>query len=112
MTNYVQKGDILTLTAPYAVSSGLGAKVGAIFGVATADIASGASGEFMTEGVFDLKKAAGVDFAVGDRAYWDDSAKEVSDTDSGNSYSIGVAVKAAAVGDTTVRVKLQEYPVL
>ncbi len=39
MKNYVQKGETLTLAAPYAVSSGAGALVGAIFGVAAADYA-------------------------------------------------------------------------
>ena len=34
MKNYVQPGNTITLTAPYAVTSGDGLLVGAIFGVA------------------------------------------------------------------------------
>jgi predicted RecA/RadA family phage recombinase len=34
MKNYVQEGDVLTLTAPYAVASGAGLQVGSIFGFA------------------------------------------------------------------------------
>ncbi len=112
MTNYVQEGSILTLTAPYTRTSGQGAKVGAIFGVATADVTSAATGEFATKGVFDLAKGVGLDFAVGDRVYWDDTEKNCSDTDSSASYSIGVCVVAAGNAATTVRVKLWGAPVV
>ena len=45
MKNYVQPGNTLTLTAPYAVTSGDGLLVGSIFGVAGGDAASGATVE-------------------------------------------------------------------
>ncbi len=112
MQNYVQPGKTLTLTAPYTRTSGQGAKVGAIFGVAANDVTSGAVGEFVTEGVFDLAKGIGLNFAVGDRVYWDDVEKNCSDTDSSNSYSIGVAVAVAGNAATTVRVKLWASPVV
>ncbi len=112
MTNYVQKGDVLTLTAPYTRTSGQGAKVGAIFGVATGDVTNATEGEFATAGVFDLAKGIGLNFAQGDRVYWDDVEKNCSDTDSSNSFSIGVAVLAAGNGATTVRVKLWAAPVV
>lgn len=112
MTNYVQPGKYLELTAPYTVTSGQGAKVGAIFGVAVNDVTSGAEGTFCTEGVFDLPKSIDVDFAQGDHVFWDNTNRECSDTDSSASYSIGVAVKAALQPDATVRVKLQVYSVL
>ncbi len=112
MTNYVQRGDTLPLTAPYTRTSGQGAKIGAIFGVATGDVTSGAVGEFQTEGVFDLAKGIGLDFAQGDRVYWDDTEKNCSDTDSSASYSIGAAVAAAGNAATTVRVKLWGAPVV
>ena len=38
--NFIQPGDTLTLTAPYTVASGAGAKVGSIFGVAWTTIGS------------------------------------------------------------------------
>ncbi len=59
MKNFVQKGETLTLTAPYAVNSGGGALVGSIFGVAAADYANAAEGEFQVCGVFDLTKETG-----------------------------------------------------
>ncbi len=42
MQNYVQRGDVVTLPAPYDVLSGAGAQVGQLFGVAGCDALSGA----------------------------------------------------------------------
>ncbi len=107
MKNYVQPGKILTLTAPYAVSSGGGALVGSIFGVAAGDVASGAEGEFQVEGVFDLTResGAGTAWSPGALIYWDNTNKRVTKTSTSNKL-IGVAVKAAADGDATGRVRL------
>jgi predicted RecA/RadA family phage recombinase len=107
MKNYVQKGETLTLTAPYDVSSGGGALVGSIFGVAAADCASGAEGEFQVEGVFDLTRETGANtgFSQGALIYWDNSNKRITKT-VGTNKLIGVAVKAAADGDATGRVRL------
>lgn len=105
MQNYTQPGDILTLTAPYAVASGAGALVGSIFGVATSAVASGAEGEFKTCGVFELTKATGTAWTQGEKIYWDDSNKRCSD-DSTVGQLIGAATAAAASGDTTGKVKL------
>lgn len=107
MKNYVQKGETLTLVAPYAISSGGGALVGSIFGVAAADVAGGAEGEFQVEGVFDLGRetGGGTAWSVGDLVYWDNTNKRTTKTSTGNKL-IGVAVKAAADGDATGRVRL------
>lgn len=107
MKNYVQAGDILTLTAPYAVSSGQGALVGSIFGVAAGDVSSGAEGEFKTTGVFDLAKVGSQAWTVGARIYWDDTNKYCTTTASTNKL-IGVAVAAvgSGAGETTGRVRL------
>jgi predicted RecA/RadA family phage recombinase len=72
--NYVQEGDVLTLTAPYTVISGAGAKVGNIFGVALGDVTSAATGEFKTTGVFDLLAVTADTASVGDRVL-DDAAR-------------------------------------
>jgi predicted RecA/RadA family phage recombinase len=107
MKNYVQKGETLTLTAPYAVTSGGGALVGSIFGVAATDVASGEEGEFQAAGVFDLTREAGASTAwsAGDLIYWDNTSKRATKTSTSNKL-IGVAVKAAADGDATGRVRL------
>ena len=107
MKNYVQPGKTITLAAPYAVSSGDGLLVGAIFGVATASAANGETVEAALVGVFDLKKAASQAWAVGDKVYWDNTAKETTKTATSNTL-IGVAVEAVANGasDTVGRLRL------
>ena len=107
MKNYVQKGETLTLNAPYAVSSGGGALVGSIFGVAATDYASGAEGEFQVQGVFDLTRETGgsTAWSSGDLIYWDNTNKRATKTATSNKL-IGVAARAAADGDATGRVRL------
>ena len=106
MRNYITEGDILDLTAPYAVSSGGGAQIGAgIFGVATNDVANAAVGQFKTKGVFDLTKATGVNWVAGALLYWDNAAKNVTNVVASN-LKIGVATQAQINGDVTCRVRL------
>ena len=105
MKNFIQPGGTLTLTAPYAVTSGQGALVGAIFGVAVKDVANGAAGEFVTEGVFSLAKAAGAAWTQGALLYWDNSNKNVTTTSSGNT-KIGVATAPADSAATVGNVRL------
>lgn len=103
MKNYVQKGDTITLTAPYAVSSGQGFLVGSLFAIANADAANGGTVEGETEGVFDLTKATGQAWAQGVKVYWDNTAKNVTTTSTSNTL-IGVATLAAVSGATVGRV--------
>ena len=105
MKNYVKSGDILTLTAPYAVSAGGGAKVGAIIGIALNDVANAAAGEFHVRGVFDITALSTDTASVGDAAYWDDTNKRVTTTLTSN-LKIGVGVNTKANGDTTARIRL------
>ncbi len=106
MKNFVQTGDVIPLTAPYALASaGLGFLVGSLFAVSLSSAANGAAVEGAVNGVFDLAKATGAAWTVGARIYWDDTAKNCTTTASTNKL-IGVAVAAAASGDTVGRVKL------
>ena len=105
MKNFVQKGDVLTVTAPYAVNSGDGVLVGAIFGVACSTAALGADVEVSTYGVFDLT-ALSTDVATqGAKIYWDNTNRRLTVTASGNTL-VGAATRAKASGDTTARVKI------
>ena len=105
--NYVQEGDVIDLAAPYAVSSGDGAQVGQLFGVAVSDLGNGVTGPFAVCGVFDLTALSTATGAQGAKAYWDNSNKRV-DTDSTVGILIGALVSAKGNGDTTARVKLNE----
>jgi predicted RecA/RadA family phage recombinase len=72
MQNYVQRGNTLTVTAPYALLSGGGCQVGNIFGVTVNNQNPGDSTELVVEGVFDLAKDAST-FVSGAKVYWDNN---------------------------------------
>lgn len=98
MNNFNKQGAIVTLNAPYAVASGDGALVGALFAVATSAYANAAEGEFSRLGEHQLKKAAGQAWTQGVKIYWDNAAKNCTTTLTANTL-IGVAMLPAAAGD-------------
>jgi predicted RecA/RadA family phage recombinase len=104
MRNYVQDDDVITVTAPYNVSSGGGVLVGGLFGLALYDASLGDSLEMITEGVVDIDKTSALAITAGDILYWDDVAKVVNKTTSG--VPVGVAVADAANPSSTVRTRL------
>ena len=105
MINFIQEGETLTVTAPYALSSGDGCLVGNIFGVASTDALISTSVEIVREGVFDLKKTNNLAVSQGDLLYWDDSAKELTKTSSNT--PVAVAAVTAVTASTVVRAVLR-----
>ena len=105
MKNFVQPGDVVSVTAPAAVASGQGVLVGALFGVAVNAAASGASVEIATTGVHNLAKTTGQAWTQGALVYWDNTNRLVTTTASGNTL-IGNCLVAAASGDTVGTVRL------
>lgn len=101
MQNYVQKADVVDLIAPYNVASGAGAKVGSVFGVAMSTLTSGQSGPFVRQGACDLTAETSQAWSQGDKLYWDDTNKWVSNAEADGMF-IGHALAAkgssAAVG--------------
>lgn len=63
----------------------------------------------MVEGVFALPKNAAVVMSQGDRAFWDATAKEITDVSAGNTL-VGVVTEVAAADATTVAVKIVDGP--
>jgi predicted RecA/RadA family phage recombinase len=110
MKNFVQQGEVLDITAPYTLTSGLGCLVGAaLFGVAIQAASSGAAAKLYTEGVFDLAKTtgAGENPAPGARVYWDNTNKRITTTSTSNTeVGIYVGTSTAGTGDTTIRIKI------
>lgn len=103
MKNFVRPGNSVTVVMPYARNSGEGVLVGALFGVAVATYASGATGEIVTEGVFtELVKASGASeaWSAGDRLFWSDSNKNLTKNSTGN-YCVGYALAAVGTAVTT-----------
>ena len=107
MKNFVAVGNILTLPAPAALTSGQGALIGSIFGVAQKDASNGEDVAILVTGVFELPKAASQAWTVGAKVYWDNTAKEATKTTTSNTL-IGVAVVAVAGGASDIigRVRL------
>lgn len=112
MKNLVSKGRTVTVTAPAEVESGEYVAIGALGGVAAGDAANGADLDLACEGVFDVGKNANATFVVGDRVFYDVTAKEAtdneSDSNSGGTVAIGVAVAAAGAGASVVRTRLTQ----
>ncbi len=105
MKNFVMEGKTITLTAPYAVTSGQALQVGSIVGVAGGDAAISTDVETVLEGVFTLTKATGTAWTQGTILYWDNTAKNVTTVVSTNKC-IGVATVAALSGDTVGTLRL------
>jgi predicted RecA/RadA family phage recombinase len=111
MRNFIQPGDSLAASIPYAagVTSGQGVLVGALFGVAAVDGAQNAVIEVATKGVFDLTKEPALAITAGARVFWDNTNRRITTTATGN-FQVGIAVLAALAADTTARVVLLRVP--
>lgn len=111
-SNYIKSGDVITATAPRALSSGNGFLVGSLFGIAQSDAASAAEVEMGIKGVYELPKETPLVITAGDPVYWDNTNYVVDKTSSNT--LIGVAETSAGSSATTVRVRLNSgyYPSL
>jgi predicted RecA/RadA family phage recombinase len=105
MKNFVQSGEVVTVPAPNALTSGMGVLVGSLFGVAACDAVNGANVEIKTEGVFDITALASDTGTVGTKMYWDATAKRLTTTATSNAL-VGCLTAAKANGDATARVYL------
>lgn len=109
MKNYIQPGDVLTITngSGAARVSGDGILVGAKVAIVTGAIAAAAQGEAMFRGVFSHAKStgAGTGGAQGANAYWDNTARAFTAVVGTNTLA-GYFAKTCADGDTTCEVKL------
>ena len=104
MRNYKQHGDIISVTAPYAVTPGSGVLVGSLFGVAVNSAAQGGAVEVLREGVVAVAKPSAEVWAQGDPVFWNDSTR-VFTTSSG--ALIGLSTDAYPSLSTSGNVLLQ-----
>lgn len=115
MENYVQPGNVMTITATAAILSGQVVAVGNTLGVATGDIANGAKGEIAVNGVFVVPKVTGAVIAAGESVLWDASAGAFDDNlatpaagDIGGAAA--VAFEAAGNGVTSIAISFTGAP--
>ena len=118
MVNYIQRGQTITVVAPYALTSGGGCQVGNIFGIASNTQSVGDSSELVVEGVFDLAKDAST-FLSGDKIFWNNATQLATSstvtaagaTNKEIGYAVlsqpgGVDAPGGLTGDATVRARL------
>jgi len=105
MKNFVQEGEHITYTASADISSGDVVVVGARIGIASKDIASGATGALAVKKVFTLPKKSTDVIAQGALVYWDADPGEITVTATDNTLA-GYAHSAAGSGTTTVNVNI------
>lgn len=105
MSNYLDAGNLVEVTAPYAVTAGQGVLVGALFGVAQNTAASGAPVVIHTAGVHVATKDPTQAMTVGQRLFWDNTNRRLTTTATGN-FHVGLCYRAAAASDATVAVNL------
>ncbi|RIK82066.1 MAG: hypothetical protein DCC67_07570 [Planctomycetota bacterium] len=106
---FVHDGAAIDYTPGGHIAAGEVVVIGELVGVARTPIAAGALGALAVEGVLDFAKATGGGTAIsaGANVYWDDTNNVATTTASGNKL-IGKCVKAAADGDATVRVRMNQ----
>jgi predicted RecA/RadA family phage recombinase len=104
-TNYIQRGDHITLTATAAMTSGAGFQTGNLFGVVLESVASGAPFDVATEGVWTLP-SDGSAFTLGSYCYWNAATSQITPTQSGSLLKVGVTTQALASGGATINVRL------
>ena len=76
--------------------------------IAETDIANGATGSVLLEGVVRLDKASGA-IAQGQKLWWDAANAEVLNAPAKNAYFLGYATEAAGTSDAEVLVDLAEF---
>lgn len=105
-TNYIAPDDPLSLPAPSGgVVSGTAYLIAATFGIAGNSAAEGAIFPLHRRGVWLLPKATAVNWLVGAKLYWDNTAKNVTNVATNNTL-IGVSREVRVNADTTVEVAL------
>jgi predicted RecA/RadA family phage recombinase len=98
MKNFLQPGNVISITVTRALAAGDGFVRGKIFGISANQVANGAVAELLIEGVVALKKAAGVTPAEGDAVLFDETTQTIVAT---GGKSIGYCVEGSAPDDAT-----------
>ena len=111
----LSNGISVDYTPSGAVSAGDVVIVGGIVGVAPRDIAANVKGVLDVSGEFQFTKKAdaAINFAAGDRVYWDDTNNQATSTATGNTFlgwSTIVAGNTAATVDVLMPYRLYGAP--
>lgn len=100
MRNFVDNGDLVTVTAPSALITGTPVQVGSVFGVAHSNAAAGSQVSLRVRGRYEFPKLASAVLRAGDVACWNGSAVVQSGS------PIGYVSEDALAGTTKITVLL------
>lgn len=103
---FIQKGENIDYVASADIVSGQVVPLVNLCGIANDDIASGATGTLMIDGIVEIAAETGVAWAVGELIYWNDTDSKGTKTATDH-VAMGFAVAVKASATATGRVKLQ-----
>lgn len=107
MKNYICTGERIQVVAPSGgITAGSVILIGSKVAVATTSAIETETAVAQTEGVFEVAKAVGA-ISQGDSLFFDNTAKNLTKTVSGNTLA-GYAYKSALSADTTVQLVLTD----
>jgi predicted RecA/RadA family phage recombinase len=105
-SRFKQKGETIDYTPAAAVICGQVVPVGGLVGIVASDVPANNLGALNITGVYAFDKASATVFSQWQTVYWDDTNNLA--VTSPTSIRLGVAVAAAANGDVSVDVLLQQ----
>jgi predicted RecA/RadA family phage recombinase len=101
MKNFVQPGNVVSISAPKAMASGEGILIGKLFGISTKATTAAGVIEMLVEGVVAFKKAGGVTVAEGDAISFDAPTQTIVASGTAGAHVIGLCVEASSPDDPT-----------
>jgi len=104
---FVCDGLYIDYTPTVAVAAGDVIVQGDLVGVACRPLAANEPGAIAVTGVYDFNEATNVAYTIGTILFWDDTNNIVTLTATGNKQ-LGKVVRAAALTDPTVRVRMTQ----
>lgn len=107
MKNFIQRGDIINVTAVAPVTAGDVVEIGAFLGVAVTSAAIGENFALDISNVFELPKDGSV-YLSGDPVFWDGSQIVQGDGGGANSF-FGMVTEAAGAPAAKVRVLIGSH---
>lgn len=109
---FIQDGDYIEVTLPYARTGGQGVLIGSLFGVCVIEGALGDVINIHTSGVYGLEAATGAstDATQGAKAYWDNTNRRITPVATSNSY-VGTFATPKATSQAFASVRLNEFVV-
>ncbi|AIF52007.1 DUF2190 family protein [Pelosinus sp. UFO1] len=102
---FMQDDRSIDYTATADIVVGQVIPLGKICGIALTNIANGATGAVLLEGIGTCPSATGVNWGIGDELFWDDTANKITNVSTSNTH-IGYAMNVKATADTTATVLL------